>query len=164
MTIDVGECDSPVGRLTFVVRDGKTLCALQFPESWPRLESRLGVAGRPRAADPGGVATRLRAYFAGALDALAAIPVDPAGTPFQRRVWAELRRIAPGETTSYGALARTLGMPGAARAVGAANRTNPIGIVVPCHRVVGADATLTGYAGGLDRKRWLLAHEKALLA
>ncbi|MGH8254728.1 MAG: methylated-DNA--[protein]-cysteine S-methyltransferase, partial [Steroidobacteraceae bacterium] len=83
------------------------------------------------------------------------------GTDFQRRVWAALRRIRPGSVLSYGALAAELGRPTAARAVGLANGSNPIAIVVPCHRVIGADASLTGYGGGLARKRWLLAHEGA---
>ena len=83
------------------------------------------------------------------------------GTPFQRRVWAALRAIPAGETTSYGALARLLDAPGASRAVGLANGANPIGIVVPCHRVIGADGSLTGFGGGLARKQWLLQHEGA---
>ena len=90
------------------------------------------------------------------------LPLAPRGTPFQQRVWAELRRIPHGATISYGELARRVGEPRASRAVGAANGRNPIAIVVPCHRVVGADGSLTGYAGGLDRKRWLLHHEAAV--
>ncbi len=89
--------------------------------------------------------------------------MDPLGTPFQLRVWAELRRIPFGQLTSYGELARRLGNPGAARAVGAANGRNPISIVVPCHRVVGANGSLTGFGGGIERKRWLLEHEQRIL-
>jgi len=83
---------------------------------------------------------------------------------FQREVWRELSAIAPGETRSYGDVARAIGRPGASRAVGAANSRNPLAIVVPCHRVIGADGTLTGYASGLDRKRWLLEHERATVS
>jgi methylated-DNA-[protein]-cysteine S-methyltransferase len=90
-----------------------------------------------------------------------AVALDPRGTPFQRAVWALLRTLGPAERPSYGALAQRLGRPQAARAVGAAVGRNPIGIVVPCHRVLGRDGALTGYAGGLDRKRWLLRHEDA---
>jgi methylated-DNA-[protein]-cysteine S-methyltransferase len=104
--------------------------------------------------------TALDAYFRGEVHAVDAIDVDPDGTSFQRRVWAALRTIPVGETTSYGAIARALGMPTASRAVGAANGANPIWIVVPCHRVIGASGALTGYAGGLDVKRRLLAHER----
>jgi O-6-methylguanine DNA methyltransferase len=101
------------------------------------------------------------ADFAGALDALERVPVDPGGTPFQQRVWEALRRIAPGTTMSYAELARTIGAPAAGRAVGAANGANPVCLAIPCHRVIGADGSLTGYAAGVHRKRWLLAHERA---
>jgi methylated-DNA-[protein]-cysteine S-methyltransferase len=107
------------------------------------------------------VRAALEAYFDGDLDALAELPVATNGTPFQRQVWAALRAIPPGETLSYGRLAERLGQPRAARAVGLANGSNPIGLVVPCHRVIGADGSLTGYGGGIERKRWLLAHEGA---
>ena len=92
------------------------------------------------------------------------LPLDPAGSPFERRVWEALRAIPYGSTVSYGELARRLGDPRATRAVGAANGKNPIPIIVPCHRVVGARGELTGFGGGLDRKRWLLEHEGAVLA
>ena len=105
--------------------------------------------------------TRLDEYFAGDLRALDGIPVATAGTAFQREVWAALRSIPAGRTTSYGALAAAIGRPAAVRAVGLANGSNPIGIIVPCHRVVGANASLTGYGGGLPRKQWLLEHEGA---
>jgi len=103
----------------------------------------------------------LDAYFAGQLDALGSLKTVTNGTPFQREVWNALRRIPSGRTLSYGALAAKIGRPAAVRAVGLANGANPIAIVVPCHRVIGADASLTGYGGGLERKRWLLAHEGA---
>jgi methylated-DNA-[protein]-cysteine S-methyltransferase len=105
----------------------------------------------------------LAAYFAGVISAIDSVPVAAPGTPFQQRVWSELRRIPAGQTISYGTLARRIGSPAAVRAVGLANGANPIAIVVPCHRVIGADGSLTGYGGGLGRKRWLLAHEGAEL-
>ena len=105
--------------------------------------------------------TRLEKYFAGDLDALAGIIVDTGGTPFQQRVWSELRKIPVGRTASYGDIARAIGAPTAVRAVGAANGANPVGIVVPCHRVIGTNGNLTGYGGGIERKRWLLRHESA---
>ena len=164
MTLEIAEFHSPIGTIVLAVRDG-TLTALVFAEGWPdrraRLVKRFGDVDLRGAADPAGVSGRLAAYFAGDLGALDAIPVDPGGTPFQRRVWAALRTIPAGETVSYQTLARRIGAPTAVRAVGAANRTNPIGIVVPCHRVIGADGSLTGYGGGIERKRWLLTHERA---
>ena len=108
----------------------------------------------------GDVARQLDEYFAG-MRATFDLPLAPAGTPFQRRVWAELASIPQGMTVTYGELARRVGHPGAARAVGAAVARNPISIVVPCHRVVGSDGTLTGYAGGVARKAFLLALERA---
>ncbi len=164
MTLEVAEFHSPIGTIMLAVRDG-ALAALVFAEGWPdrraRLVKRFGDVDLRGAANPAGVSGRLAAYFAGDLGALDAIAVDSGGTPFQRRVWGALRTIPPGETVSYQTLARRIGAPTAVRAVGAANRTNPIGIVVPCHRVIGADGSLTGYAGGIERKRWLLTHERA---
>lgn len=106
---------------------------------------------------------QLRAYFAGKLQAFD-IPLSPPGTPFQRRAWEELCRIPYGMTISYAEQARRIGRPSASRAVGGANGRNPIAIIVPCHRVIGANGTLTGYGGGLDRKQWLLDHEFTVLA
>jgi methylated-DNA-[protein]-cysteine S-methyltransferase len=101
----------------------------------------------------------LSAYFAGHVESIDTLAIATGGTTFQRRVWSALRAIPAGRTVSYQALAAAIGHPRAVRAVGAANGANPIGIVVPCHRVVGTDGSLTGYGGGLDRKRWLLSHE-----
>ncbi len=157
---------SPVGPITLAA-DARALVALEFgePEALvPRLRSRFGDDVALRAAtDPLGLSSALRAYLAGQLAALGDVPVDGGGTPFQRRVWAALREIPPGETASYSEIAARIGADGfrAARAVGLANARNPIAIAVPCHRVVGADGSLTGYAGGVERKRWLLAHERA---
>jgi methylated-DNA-[protein]-cysteine S-methyltransferase len=119
-----------------------------------QLDPRVGASNARRA---------LEAYFGGALSALDALEVETGGTIFQREVWAALRAIRVGQTTSYGRLAASIGRPKAVRAVGMANGANPIGIVVPCHRVIGADDSLTGYGGGLERKRWLLRHEGAAL-
>lgn len=165
MKLELSELESPIGLIRSVV-GAEGLCDLDFADRWEkkrqRLEQRFGSIELVRAADPGGVMSRLRAYFEGALDALESLPIDPGGTPFQRGVWSALRRIPAGTTTSYGALAAEVGTVGGARPVGTANGRNPIAIVVPCHRVIGADGSLTGYAGGLARKRWLLTHEGAL--
>lgn len=109
---------------------------------------------------PGKAGRALAAYFEGDVGALADVPVATAGTAFQREVWEALRTIPPGRTLSYGRLAQSIGRPSAVRAVGLANGANPVAIIVPCHRVIGANAHLTGYAGGLQRKQWLLRHEE----
>lgn len=101
----------------------------------------------------------LEAYFAGELESIAEIECRSEGTPFQQSVWAALREIPAGKTLSYGELAVWIKRPAAVRAVGNANGSNPISVVVPCHRVIGADGSLTGYGGGIERKRWLLRHE-----
>jgi methylated-DNA-[protein]-cysteine S-methyltransferase len=123
-----------------------------FERRYPGVALRAGK-------DPAGHSSALRAYFAGDIFILDKLPVTFAGTPFQIKVWKALRRIAGGTTTSYGALAKKIGEPKAVRAVGLANGSNPVGVVVPCHRVIGSDGSLTGYGGGLPRKRWLLEHE-----
>ncbi len=132
-------------------------------EDTGRLERLLGGAGSGPlpAGDPFGAGEALAAYFAGDVGALGGLPVAARGTVFQRSVWRALGDIPPGGTRSYAQLAAAAGHPGAARAAGAANGANPVSLVVPCHRVVGADGRLTGYGGGLERKRWLLAHEGA---
>jgi methylated-DNA-[protein]-cysteine S-methyltransferase len=113
-------------------------------------------------ADPHGLTGAIARYFAGELHAIDKLPVATAGTPFQREVWSALREIPCGTTISYGRLAAGLGRPAAVRAVGLANGANPIGVVVPCHRVIGANGSLTGYGGGIERKRWLLDHERQM--
>jgi methylated-DNA-[protein]-cysteine S-methyltransferase len=139
------------------------LRALDFEDGDARLrrllkshygETDLGSGVCPRSID-----RALTRYFDGFEDALSAVPVETGGTAFQRKVWAELRTIPFGATMSYGGVAGRIGLPKASRAVGAANGANPIALVVPCHRVIGADASLTGFAGGLRRKDWLLRHE-----
>ena len=151
-----------------LVTDGDTLRALDFADFEHRMRTLLarhyGAVTLTDGPLPASIAAALDAYFAGDLTALDAVPVATGGSAFQRAVWAALRAIPPGTTTGYGALAAALGKPGAARAVGLANGANPIGIVVPCHRVIGADGRLTGYAGGVERKAWLLKHEGARAA
>jgi methylated-DNA-[protein]-cysteine S-methyltransferase len=157
---------SPIGELTAFVH-GAALVALGLPGTHhpaeADLERRFGARAVQDAGDALDLQNRFRAYVAGDLAALDTIPVETGGTPFQRAVWAALRRIPPGTTCSYAELARAVGAPAAVRAVGAANGANPIAIVIPCHRVVRSDGTLGGYGGGLERKRWLLEHEKAAL-
>jgi methylated-DNA-[protein]-cysteine S-methyltransferase len=164
-SILIDEIPSPIGRVVIAARAGR-LCALEFGRSrvFHALAARFGGERPVRARDPFGFSTKIRAYLTGDLTAVDRIPLDIGGTPFQRRVWRALRRIRPGRTRSYGDLAHALGLGPAARAVGAANGRNPISIVVPCHRLVGGDASLTGYGGGLWRKRWLLRHEGVDLA
>jgi methylated-DNA-[protein]-cysteine S-methyltransferase len=118
-----------------------------------------GGGGPPSGPAAAALAARVRAYFAGDARALDGAAVDGEGTPFQRQVWRELRRIPPGEVRTYGQLARALGRPGAARAVGGACARNPVALLVPCHRAVGTGGALTGYAFGTGRKRWLIEHE-----
>jgi len=161
MTLYRDDLDSPVGKLSILVDDAGALHMLAFAGG--RDAARLDATGATPAADPSGVTTALRAYFGGDRSAIDKLPVAPTGTPFQLRVWAALREIPCGETRSYGDIARRIGDPKAVRAVGLANGANPIAVVVPCHRVIGADGSLTGYGGGLPRKRWLLAHESQTL-
>lgn len=146
---------SPIGEL-LLASDGESVTGIYMQDQkhgagqtrdWKRDDTALT---EPR--------TQLQAYFAGELRDFE-LPLAARGTPFQQGVWRALRAIPYGETISYGELARRIGQPAAARAVGLANGRNPIAIVVPCHRVIGANGSLTGYGGGLARKRWLLAHE-----
>jgi O-6-methylguanine DNA methyltransferase len=154
-----GWVSSPVGPLLVVCDDDGTLRALDYADYEPRMQRLLRAPYQPGRV-PAAVGDALGAFFAGQRDALDGLAVRPRGTPFQTRVWAALREIPFGATTSYGQLAARLDMPRASRAVGMANGQNPIAIVVPCHRVIGASGALTGYAGGLARKRWLLDHER----
>jgi methylated-DNA-[protein]-cysteine S-methyltransferase len=161
MNLSYDEVDSPLGRIRLVARDG-ALCALGFDEEQQigrRLQSRYGDVRLDRVSNPSGFSARVRDYLRGDLDALVGIPTDSGGTAFQRRVWQRLGEVGAGKTVSYGELAAAIGRPTASRAVGLANARNPVALVVPCHRVIGADGSLTGYAGGLERKRWLLRHE-----
>jgi methylated-DNA-[protein]-cysteine S-methyltransferase len=148
--------DSPYGPLTLVADDG-VLCGLYMTDQRHRPPEE--TFGTPDDTPFAAAREQLAAYFAGELKDFT-LDLRLRGTPFQRRVWDELRRIPYGETRSYGELAASLGSPGASRAVGLANGRNPIGIVVPCHRVVGAGGSMTGYSGGIEHRRRLLAFER----
>ncbi len=167
MTIlEFDQLESPVGIVSLVVQDG-ALVFVDFEgessDKWARmnrlLQKRFGAFSLERTPNPHGFTRKLEAYFKGDLSALDTLPVSTGGTEFQAQVWQALREIPAGQTLSYGELAARLGKPNASRAVGMTNGLNPVGIVLPCHRVVGANLSLTGYAGGLERKRWLLEHE-----
>ncbi len=159
---------TPIGELIVVAdREGclRTVDWTDHEARMTRLLDRQYGQGRyllKASRDPGGLSCAMRRYFGGDLAAIETLPAKAEGTPFQKSVWAALRRINCGGTISYAELARRIGRPAAVRAVGLANGQNPIGIVVPCHRVIGSNGSLTGYGGGLDRKKWLLSHEGAL--
>ena len=171
------QIDTPIDEITIVVDPDGAMRMLWFaggeerPPENHRRDKSIDVGWRtafrrrfPGVAliekpDPFGHSTTLRAYFAGDMGALDRIPVVFGGTPFQNKVWKALRKIPTGRTMSYGALAKKIGKPNAMRAVGMANGSNPIGVVVPCHRVIGSNGSLTGFGGGLPRKKWLLEHE-----
>ena len=155
-----------IGTMLVVTDEEGRLRALDWDDCEERMHRLLRLHyGREFELRNGRMPARVRevleAYFRGAVDGIDALPVATAGTAFQQEVWAALRAIPAGETRSYGAVASAIGRPAAVRAVGLANGANPIGVVVPCHRVIGRDGALTGYAGGIERKRWLLAHESA---
>ncbi len=158
--------ETPIGETVLAARDG-VLLLLEFADARGRVERELAVRFQDYelqpAADPFGLTSRIKAYFAGELATIEGLLTDGGGTEFEQKVWAELRRIPCGATVSYGSIARKLGDVGLSRAVGTANGRNPIAIVVPCHRVIGTDGSMTGYGGGLHRKEWLLKHEGALL-
>jgi methylated-DNA-[protein]-cysteine S-methyltransferase len=164
--IEFAIVESPVGPLSVAARDGRT-CLVHFGsdenaarkwiDRWYPLET-IACAN-----DPGGAVTVLNRYFAGELDVLDTLEVELKGTAFQQLVWEALRGVKAGQTASYGELANRIGAPTAVRAVGAANGANPVPIIVPCHRVIGSNGTLTGYGGGLPVKEWLLRHENVLL-
>ncbi|WOD40819.1 methylated-DNA--[protein]-cysteine S-methyltransferase [Nodosilinea sp. E11] len=151
-----------------LVSDGGSLCALDFADYEARLlrliNKRFAAVTLTPCSNPQGFTDRLSAYLDGDLHSFDAVPVNPGGTPFQQQVWLALRQIPAGTVASYGELATRVGKPAAYRAVGMANSLNPVAIALPCHRVVGTQGQLTGYAGGLDRKQWLLRHEGVNLA
>ena len=156
---------TPVGVMLVVTDDDERLRALDWEDYEARMHQLLRLHYGADAVslsdrrNPSAPRRVLDAYLAGDIRAIDTIPVETRGTDFQRSVWTALRDIPAGQTVSYGALAKTIGRPSAVRAVGAANGANPVSVVVPCHRVIGHDRSLTGYGGGLERKRWLLAHE-----
>jgi methylated-DNA-[protein]-cysteine S-methyltransferase len=162
----VDRTPTPLGELLIVSDINGRLRGLNWTDREVRLleELRLQLRGRAFAlmpcSDTTGLTRALNAYFDGELGAIDRLPVETGGTAFQQQVWTALRGIRCGETISYAELARRIGRPSAVRAVGLANGSNPISIVVPCHRVIGSSGALTGYGGGLERKQWLLAHER----
>jgi methylated-DNA-[protein]-cysteine S-methyltransferase len=166
-TFETESLDTPTGRMLLVTDEQGTVHALDWEDHHERTQRLLGryyrhVTLALRKASRESAAKRaLLAYFSGRLDAIERLRVATSGSEFQNQVWTALRKIPSGKTLSYGALAEKIGRPAAVRAVGLANGSNPIAIVVPCHRVIGANASLTGYGGGLPRKRWLLQHEAA---
>lgn len=156
--------DHAVGPIHMVAEGGRLL-AMEFGDVehrlMPMLRSRFGKEPMLESEDDlSEITSAIRAYFEGDLAAIDAIEVDGGGTEFQRHAWQSLRAIPPGETRTYGQMAAALGRPNAARAVGMANALNPISLVVPCHRLVGSNGSLTGYGGGIERKRWLIDHER----
>ena len=179
-TLFVESVPTPIGTIALVTDEHDLVRALDWDDHLPRLHRLLrmhygtavetSVAAASRDTVDGEVHLHertgasqardvLRRYFDGDITAIDEVAVATGGTSFQRDVWAALRRVPAGQTTSYGALAARIERPRAVRAVGHANGSNPIGIIVPCHRVIGASGQLTGYAGGIERKRWLLEHE-----
>jgi methylated-DNA-[protein]-cysteine S-methyltransferase len=165
MRVTICTVKSPIGQVVVSWLDDSGVVSVDYDlgveELERRLSRRLGPVDLATARrHPAG--TAMAAYFRGDLHAIDELPVTAGGTPFQRSVWKELRRIPVGETVTYSELARRVGRPGSVRAVGGANGDNPINVVVPCHRVIGKDGSLTGYGGGIERKRWLLRHEGAL--
>jgi len=163
----VDRVSTPIGEMTIAVDPQGNLRVSLFAadEKLVRHYLRLQCGDRgftfELAKNPHGLSRAIVRYFGGELDAIDDIPVETGGTSFQRKVWCVLREIPCGTTTSYGALAKHIGHPAAVRAVGSANGANPVAVVLPCHRVIGANGSLTGYGGGMERKRWLLDHEKA---
>ena len=158
--------DTPVGEVVLLTDAASAVRAVDYADYDARmrrlLDRHYGKQGWTIApiAEPSHAAGQLRAYFSGDLTALDGLTVETGGTAFQRSVWGALRKLPTGATTSYGELAHSIGRPSAMRAAGLANGANPVAIVVPCHRVIGKSGALTGYAGGLERKRWLLQHER----
>ncbi|HTV15415.1 MAG TPA: methylated-DNA--[protein]-cysteine S-methyltransferase [Acidobacteriaceae bacterium] len=166
--LQVDRLDTPIGELSIVADIKGNLRAVDWTDHERRMKRLLclhyGEDGfRLESARNRNVLTHaIGRYFAGDFNAIDSLPVRTGGTPFQREVWSALRTIPCGTTISYAQLAGRIGRPAAVRAVGSANGSNPVGIVVPCHRVIGADGSLTGYGGGIDRKIWLLTHERGL--
>ena len=166
MSFSLDRLPTPIGTLLIVFDEQERLRALDWDDYEDRMRRLLRLQYRSEVflqagKAPARIRNALHSYFAGDHAALDSIEVEIAGTPFQRKLWSALRSIPSGQTSTYGALAAKIGLPKAVRAVGAANRANPISIVLPCHRVIGSDSRLTGYGGGLERKRWLLTHEGA---
>ena len=156
--------DGPLGAMLLVTDEAGVVRALDFADFVPRtrrlMRLHYGVTPLVEGAAPAEIEAVLDRYFGGEADALSGVRWATRGTDFQRAVWRALAEIPVGQTDSYAGLATRIGRPAAVRAVGLANGSNPVGIIVPCHRVIGKSGALTGYAGGIERKRWLLEHER----
>jgi len=165
------QLETPIGTMLVITDKQERMRALDWSDYEERMHRLLRLYGKKEkrafelqsASLPTAIHEALDAYFAGNFALLNNIPVHVTGTVFQQAVWRALRNIPVGTTLSYGALAKKLGRPKAVRAVGTANGANPVGIVIPCHRVIGMDGAMAGYGGGLGRKRWLLAHENTCI-
>jgi methylated-DNA-[protein]-cysteine S-methyltransferase len=162
-TFGLDRLQTPIGVALLVTDSGGVLRALDWEDYAPRMKEllrlQIGAVILSEARAPKDLRAALTGYFKGDLDRLTTIEWRVAGTPFQQKVWHALAKIPAGTTTSYGALAAKLRAPNAMRAVGHANGSNPISVVIPCHRLIGANGSLIKYGGGLERKRWLLQHE-----
>lgn len=167
-TFQLDRIATPLGEVLAVFDGEGVVRAFDFADYEGRmlrlLRLHYGVVMLEAQAAPAAVRQAVRDYFEGDLQALKRVPWRTGGTAFQRRVWSALTEIPAGRTETYGQLAARIGASTAVRAVGLANGANPVGVIVPCHRVVGASGKLTGYAGGLERKKWLLEHEGAVRA
>jgi methylated-DNA-[protein]-cysteine S-methyltransferase len=169
LTFALSRLETPIGVALIATDDRGRLRVFDWEDQLARMQRGLDriyrADGGVRLDETQGAAEavidRLKAFFAGDLAAIEGIHVESAGTPFQRKVWTVLRKIPVGRTWTYTQLAARAGRPEAVRAAGAANGLNPISVVVPCHRVIGSDGSLTGYGGGIHRKEWLLRHEGA---
>ncbi len=165
--IELSHKQTPIGEVRIAIRD-EQLVGLAFLDGWPRIERHLSrwfpneeILAASRQTE---VARRIDAYMVGELDALDGIRPDTGGTDFQRRVWTAIRDVPAGQVLAYAKLALAAGAPNAVRAAGTASGANPIGLVIPCHRIVRADGDLGNYGGGIERKEWLLAHERPTLS
>jgi methylated-DNA-[protein]-cysteine S-methyltransferase len=168
LTLLIDQADTPIGRILIVADREGNLRAVDWADYQTRMRRLLrlhygenGFRLEP-SSSPNRLTIAMTRYFEGELSAIDDLPVQTAGTSFQREVWQALRTIPCGTTLSYAKLAQQIGRPNAVRAVGLANGSNPIGVVVPCHRVIGSNGSLTGYGGGLERKSWLLKHEAGI--
>ena len=169
LNLQFDRLSTPIGEMVIVADTDGNLRSVDWSDHEPRMYRLLASSsGKAEVRlqpvrNPHGLSEAMERYFAGELRVIDTLPVEAGGTPFQREVWRTLRAIPCGTTVSYAKLAEQIGRPTAVRAVGLANGANPVGVVVPCHRVVGANGSLTGYGGGLERKAWLLKHEACTL-
>jgi methylated-DNA-[protein]-cysteine S-methyltransferase len=168
MKLTLSHIETPTGPMMLLLDEARRVRLFEWVDHQARMQRLLArhypklVLSISEEAAPADYPAAIHAYFNGDIKALDALPVAFGGTSFQQTVWQALQTIPAGKTLSYGQLAAQIGNPKAMRAVGLANGANPIALIVPCHRVIGANGTLTGYGGGMARKHWLLAHEGSL--